>query len=278
MNTVLDAALAYAARDWKVFPVARNKRPITEHGRNDATLDKAIIRGWFSTRLDALGAVATGEESGIVGLDVDVRHNVHGPDSLEDLGVALHPTTATAHTPSGGFHLIFKHPGPGLYIKTIAGQLGPGLDVRGDGGSLTLPPGPGRFWDPHLGRGAPLAPMPEWMRIPEQQMSQRATFASKPVGELSRYAESALDSAFRKIIDAPAGQQETTLNKEAFALATLVAGWGMPPKAALDVLQAAADKMPSHDRRRPWRQKEIERKITDAFAAGLRHPREKRRG
>jgi hypothetical protein len=49
---------------------------------------------------------------------------------------------------------------PGDFVKTIAGELGPGLDVRGDGGSLILPQGLGRSWDRILGPDLPLLPMP----------------------------------------------------------------------------------------------------------------------
>jgi hypothetical protein len=89
----------------------------------------------------------------------------------------------------------------------------------------------------------------------------------RPVGKLSPYCEAAARNAYKRIVEAPAGQQETTLNSEAFGLARLVVGWGMPPSLALDVLQKAAQKMPSYDRRRPWRQRELDRKVTDAFAA-----------
>jgi hypothetical protein len=58
-------------------------------------------------------------------------------------------------------------------------------------------------------------------------------------------------------------------------IAVVSRGW---PALALEALRKAAGKMPSHDQRRPWRQKELERKVTDAFADGLRHPRERRYG
>jgi Bifunctional DNA primase/polymerase, N-terminal len=269
----------YAARGWPIFPMSMRKVPLTEHGLSDATTDLAAIREWGRRWPSAIPALATGEPSGVVALDVDVKPDAYGPDSLEALGVNFHPATPTSHSPSGGFHMLFQHPGPGRYIKTIAGRLGRGLDIRGDGGSLMLPPGPGRHWDPHLGPDTPLAPMPEWMVIREPEpVRATATGATNPIGELSAYCEGALDAAFRRIVEAPAGQQEQTLNKEAFGLATLVGAWGMPPALALEALHKAAGKMPSHDRRRPWRQKELDRKVTDAFAAGLRHPRERRNG
>jgi hypothetical protein len=121
--------------------------------------------------------------------------------------------------------------------------------------------------------------MPEWMTPKEPKALKTTPHGPvRPVGELSPYCEAATRNAYKRIVEAPAGQQEATLNSEAFGLARLVAGGGMPPRLALDVLQKAAQKMPSYDRRRPWRQKELDRKVTDAFAAGLRSPREVRRG
>ena len=274
MSAALNAALDYSRRGWPIVPfMAKNGRkvPLTEHGVLDATLDENQIAQWCK-RPDVLVAIATGKPSGIVALDVDIRADGSGRDSLEALGVNFHPSTPTDHTPGGGYHCLFAW--PSYEVPNSAGKLGRYLDVRGDGGALILPPGPGRFWDPHLGPDLPLAQMPEWMVIREPApVRPTTTGAVKPIGELSAYCEAALDNAFRRIIDAPVGQQESTLNKESFGLATLVAAWGMPPRLALDALQKAASKMPTYDRRRPWRQKEIERKITDGFAAGLRRPR-----
>jgi putative DNA primase/helicase len=221
-------------------------------------------------------ALATGKVSGIVALDVDLKPAAYDPVSLEALGICFHPVTPTAHSPSGGYHMLFKS--PGHFVKTIAGRLGLGLDIRGDGGSLMLPPGPGRFWDPHLGPDTPLAPMPDWMVIPEREPKRTSAGAIKAVGELSPYCERALDNAYRRIVEARAGQQEITLNSEAFGLGTLVGGWEIPPALALEVLRRAAARMTSYDRRRPWRLKELERKISGAFTAGLCHPRERCHG
>jgi hypothetical protein len=268
-----EAALVYAGRyGWRVFPVSPDKRPLTAHGRSDATTDQPVIRDWFDRWPRALAAVATGAESGVVAIDVDVSHNVHGPDSLEELGVAFHPATWSAHSPSGGFHLLFRH--PDHFVKTVAGKLGPGLDVRGDGGSLTLPPGPGRFWDPHLRPDlVDLAPFPNWGRIPEpapEAIPSRAGFVDQT---LSRYGEAAIDGAVDAIVKAPAGQQEATLNRECFSIGQLVGGGVVPAALAEDALKIAAAGMPSYDRRRPWNRRELDRKIQAALFAGMREPR-----
>jgi hypothetical protein len=94
--------------------------------------------------------VPTGEESGIVVLDVDP--DAGGSESLaklerEDGPV---PMTAKARTGGGGIHLFFRYR-EGTQIRNSAGLLGPGLDVRGEGGYVVVPPsrtcGPYRWID-----------------------------------------------------------------------------------------------------------------------------------
>jgi hypothetical protein len=98
----------------------------------------------------------------------------------------------------------------------------------------------------------------------------------KPETGLSPYATAALDSACRKIVSAPQGEQETTLNSEVFSIGTLAAAGAMPPDFARRALIWAAQQIPSHDARRPWLTRELETKVELAFADGLRCPREVR--
>lgn len=269
---LVDAARCYVGRGWPLFAVGPDKRPLTAHGRTDATLDLPQIHEWCRRWPHALLAVATGEAAGIVALDIDVTDKLDGWDSAAELGMVFAPETPIAHTPRGGSHLIFAHPGAGIFVKTIAGKIGPALDVRGDGGSLTLPPGPGRYWDPHLGLDTPLAPMPVWMLSPEPKPID---VGSRPMAKqrLSRYGEAALDGAVKRIITAAAGAQETTLNVETFSIGRLVGGGVIPACLALNALTWAARKMPSHDARRPWREVDLVRKVKVAFADGVAEPR-----
>jgi putative DNA primase/helicase len=275
--TPLDAALGYACRRWRVSPWATRcdqKFPLTSHGSLDATLDEAQLREWWARWPDAVPSIATGEPSEIIALDVDVRSDGSGFDTLcDDLGIYVHPESPTAHTPRGGCAILFSW--PGHFVKTIAGKLGKHLDIRGDGGSLILPPGPGRFWDPHLGPDTPLQPMPEWMQIREPEppiMPDALPPARQQL--LSRYAEAALDGAVKAIIVAPAGQQRDTLNREIYSIARLVAGDIMPAGLAVESLQWAARQLRSHDPRRPWRPLELDKMVRAAFADGLAKPRQ----
>jgi Bifunctional DNA primase/polymerase, N-terminal len=271
--SVLDFALLYGGKGWPVSPWTVDKHPLTEHAINDATTDPDQIREWWRKWPQALAAIATGERSGVVAVDID--NEPDGFLSLELLGVHVQPCTPTAHTPSSGYHMVFRW--PGYYVKTVAGRLAPGIDIRGDGGSLLLPPGPGRTWDPILGPGTQLAPFPEWAVIPETGAT-RASLIRPPVlgpgGGLSNYGEAALDSAVENVMHAPQGQQEQTLNGEAFALGTLAGAGGIPPALAIEALIWAGCKMPSYDPRRPWQHRDIDKKVRDAVYAGMRQPRD----
>jgi hypothetical protein len=83
--------------------------------------------------------VPTGKKSGVVVLDVDVDDG--GLDSLAKLERAGTPApkTARACTGGGGIHIFFRNP-RGTEIRNSAGLLGPGLDVRGEGGYVVVPP------------------------------------------------------------------------------------------------------------------------------------------
>jgi hypothetical protein len=268
----LDAAFLYASRGWPLSPWGQrgnDKFPLTPHGKDDATTDPAIIEKWWSRRPDALPSIVTGEPSGVVVLDIDVRPDGSGYDSLDDLGVAFHVETPTAHTPSGGCHCLFAW--PGHFVKTVAGALGPFLDIRADLGSVIMPPGPGRYWDPHLGLDTPIATMPDWMVLPE---AERPRAGHRPIvpQALSAYGEAALDAAIKAILDAPNGTQRDTLNRECFAIGGLVAGGILPSATALELLLWAGRRMVAHDPRRPWR--DTDKLVRAAFVDGLRCPRQ----
>jgi len=277
--TPIEAALDYAARGWPVFPVRFNRDPLarkvphTAHGKDDAVSDVTIIRNWWGRWPNAVPSIVTGEPSGIVGLDIDIRPDGSGFDSLDELGISLHPETATAHTPRGGCALLFRW--PGHFVKTVSGDLAPHVDIRGDRGSLILPPGPGRFWDPHLGPDTPVAAMPDWMVIPEAEAPAPAPEPSTPSrsARLSHYAEAALDSAVAAIKQAPDGQQRDTVNREVYSIARLVAANEIPAALAIESLQWAARQLRSHDARRPWRPGDVQKLVRLAFSDGLAHPR-----
>jgi hypothetical protein len=273
VTALLEAGIEYIHRGWPILPVGTHKRPLIPGGFHNASMDEAIILEWSQRFPNALWAVATGEGSGVVALDVDVRETGSGNDTLEELGVPFHPTTPTAHTPSGGYHCLFQW--PDFKVASSAGKVGPFLDVRGDDGYLIVPPGAGRKWDEHLGLDTPLAEMPEWMMVAEAKEAKPAP-PPRPTRDLNPYGKAALERAANAIVKAFNGQQRETLNREAFGIGQLVGGSILPATLALNTLSWAARQMPSYDSRRPWRSHDLNHAINDAFNAGLRQPREAR--
>jgi Bifunctional DNA primase/polymerase, N-terminal len=130
-DNALDAALAYAARGWPIFPATARKTPIFEGWQEAACTDPATIKGWWKRWPDARIALPTGKRSKLVVLDIDVKDpRAYGFDTLADFGFAILPESPLAHTRSGGLHVYFAR--GETEIKNSIGVLGPGLDVRGD--------------------------------------------------------------------------------------------------------------------------------------------------
>lgn len=166
----------WAMRGRQVFP-CRDKRPLTSRGLLDATTDRATIERWWLRWPDANLAVRCGSPSGLVVLDVDGEA---GADSLRDLERSYEPlpTTTSVLTPRGGSHYYFQH--PGTDVKTTAGHVAAGLDIRGDGGYVLVPPSVGAngrayTWDEE----AQPAPMPRWLVAATTR--QQARRAPEPV-------------------------------------------------------------------------------------------------
>lgn len=191
VSPTLAAALAYAARNWRVFPLhtardgkcscraddckSKGKHPRNSNGCTGATTDTAQIHQWWAQWPDANVGVATG--NGLVVIDIDPRHN--GDESLAAL--EPFPESPRVLTGGGGQHIYLTTAVP---IRSSAGQLGPGIDVRGDGGYVVAPPsvhesGREYLWDLGADLDLPLAPAPAWLptRTPERRS------ASQPVAD-----------------------------------------------------------------------------------------------
>lgn len=139
----LEHALAYAAWGWRVIPLEPGfKHP---RGFNDwqtrATTDpERIQKGWSGKRASWGVSIVTGVQSNLAVIDVDPRHG--GDETLADLEHehGRLPDTVESITGGNGRHLLFKMPA-GVVITNDAGKrLGPGLDVRAEGGQIVAPP------------------------------------------------------------------------------------------------------------------------------------------
>lgn len=134
-NARLEAALGYSRAGWNVVPLS-GKRPMVPWARYQKTrVVEAEIRDWWARWPDANVGVVTGAISGLVVLDVDGEEGLR---ALSEQGLAV-PSTLTSKTGGGGFHHLFRHPGGGQTIRSFVRKL-PGLDLRGDGGIIVVPP------------------------------------------------------------------------------------------------------------------------------------------
>lgn len=171
---VLPAALRYAAMGLRVLPIRPvSKAPMLNDWPTRATTDPDTIRGWWTRAPQAGVGITMGWQPDgrtIICVDVD-NHNPAqlGADTIRDLEDAYGalPDTWTAITGSGGQHQLFTVPAD-AGIRNDAGRLlGPGVDIRGDGGQIVVAPTIHPNGRPYEWETAPwdqaIAPAPGWL-------------------------------------------------------------------------------------------------------------------
>lgn len=137
------------------------KHPRVGAWQQEASADESKVRAWFGFWPDSSYGIATGEGSGVWVLDVDPRHE--GQDALAKLRAERGelPDTLTVRTGSGGWHVYFKHV---QGLRNSGGKIGPGIDVRGEGGYVVGPGCPhasGMHYE--AARGGAIADAPAWL-------------------------------------------------------------------------------------------------------------------
>lgn len=237
MNDPAQEAATFAARGWPVLPLHHPlvagcscgrpdcgsvaKHPRIKGGLNAASTDADQIAAWWKRWPRANIGIRTGAVSGLVVVDVDPAHG--GLDSLQRLQRrnAPLPDTLRVETGSRGAHLYFEHPGG--HIRNDAGRrLGPGLDVRGDGGYIVAPPSvhaAGRRYQ-WLDKATEPAPLPDWLhqRLAHREPARR----TESIVLDNAYARTALHRASYAVAHAPVGTRNNTLNRAAFRMGRLV--------------------------------------------------------
>lgn len=133
-----NSAIYYASVGWPVFPLTPGgKTPLTRHGFKDATTNLDQVNTWWATTPQANIGVPTGGRFDVIDID-----NPHGFTSLttyrlelEQAGHPLPQPLGIAHTGNGGKHWLIPPTGKGN-----ATHLRPGIDYRGIGGYIVVPP------------------------------------------------------------------------------------------------------------------------------------------
>lgn len=246
--TMLAEAIEWAERGIPVFPLKpRDKVPLTEHGVKDASQDPKQIREWWEKWPNANIGGATGSSSARWVLDQD---GPEGAASLAALVLQNGPIPDTMTVTTGrGKHFWFMEPWDGDRIRNSAGKVAPGLDVRGDGGYVILPPSVhpnGTVYK--LERELQPVDAPPWLLA-------KARKPSKPVpvpvaaGQIPMPSGSSNErdrvlgiarAAAERIRSAPEGTRNQTVNDECFN----VGGYLASGKATVDdvasILEEAA--------------------------------------
>lgn len=261
-------AFHLALRRLAVFPLSPGtKVPLKgSHGLKDASADCDVARArWTETPTANIG-IATGAASGFWALDVDPKHG--GNKSLAGI-MDQHgrpPPTVSVHTPSGGLHLWFRWP-KGIEIRNSAGRVGPGIDVRGEGGYVVCPPsalstgGRYRWVEPAAGR---IAEAPWWLvqltLPPRKERVNGRDGATIRHGGFDSYIAGAIRDELAQLARARDGTRNHQLNRTAFAVGQFVKAGAVPEDWAVQKLEAIAGDI-------GLPQVETQRTIASAFQA-----------
>lgn len=197
-------ALMLAAEGFKIVPLPpREKFPrgLSEWQKR-ATNDVAQIEEWFAKHPDrgvgwAMGTQPNGLN--LAGIDVDVAGGKLGFSTMAELrdrfGLReMMRNTTRTETGTGGWHLIVDT-GP---VVCTNGKLGPGVDLRGEGGFLVAPPSIHPNGERYKWSKAPWDVPPfrvwesfaNWMNHPEAEEGGRSLSARpRPVGVASSLSE-----------------------------------------------------------------------------------------
>jgi bifunctional DNA primase/polymerase-like protein len=249
------------------------KHPRVAGGLTVASVDPATIAHWWRRWPSANVAIRTGAVSGIIVLDVDPDHG--GDESLD---VLLHdhgplPPGAIVRTGSGGQHIYFAHPG-GVIRNDTGRRLGPGLDIRGDGGYVIAPPsrhptGSLYHWD---GPQRELPHLPDWLldrlRDPVRPPARSTPPAVEPSStrRLSAWAKAALERELANVSAAQQGTRNDTLNRSSYSLGQIVGSGALNADDVECLLLDRATAIGLGER-------EARATIASGLSAGARQPR-----
>jgi hypothetical protein len=240
-----------ACRSPAKHPIAK----LAPNGSHDATADEQTLRAWWA---EVPGASVGLALAGLVVVDVDPRNG--GDRALAGLVLVEGPLPPTPHafTGGGGDHYLFRAP-----TFELRGKPWPGVDIKtGPGAYIVAAPSKhasgGRYvWAPAPWSVAPSA-LPLWLLLklmkPADVDALRGTPAPRHEVRVNAtaYARRAIESACRRILEAPRGTRSDLATREAFTLgrfvksgevsaaelvgalfgATRSAGWDNPEKTA----------------------------------------------
>lgn len=236
---IVDVALAIAATGLPVFPCGRNKKPAIAkkdggHGFLDAVTDPSEVRALFAKAPHAaLIGVPTGERSGFDVLDFDYRH---GAADWEITNASRLPETRSHRTKSGGKHMLFATV---PCVRNLASKFAPGMDVRGTGGYIIMPPSVGYS----VITDVDIAEWPDWLLTillaakPEQ--APRPQSNGKAVEISSKRLSAFAEKVAARLREAPEGGKHFALRNAALSLGGIQAAANLSDADCSQILIAS---------------------------------------
>ena len=180
--------------------------------------------------------------------DIDIKEH-DGWETLEAEGISLPLGTPRIRTLTGGQHAVFRQ--PGFKISNSAGKVGPGVDIRSDGGYVIAA---GSVVYDHDGqrlgsydwitgssyRDAPDAParLLELLKPSERERPEPGEPRNDPGA--SKWARAALEAECRIVTGTTKGGRNVQLNSSAFNIGQIVGGGHLDYEHARLALLAAA--------------------------------------
>jgi hypothetical protein len=112
-------------------------------------------------------SVPTGLVNRIFVIEGDTKKG-HGVDGLASIKALEKkhgklPATLMAVSPTGSVHRFYKHPGKGFRVRMSTSEIAPGVDIKGDGGMVFVPPSVRTDGTYRWLNDLPIADAPEWL-------------------------------------------------------------------------------------------------------------------
>jgi hypothetical protein len=168
---LLEAAISYRRRGWSVMPISpTTKTPLIKWKDLQTRLpDEEEIHQWWEEFPAANIGLITGRISGLAVIDVDPERGGNTEETLKEF-----PTGRVSKTGGGGNHL-FYHLAPNTPPIPNRVNVRPGIDVRGEGGYVVLPPSRHASGRPYrwIEKGKPSRSIPGLLLVDQSTSSVR---------------------------------------------------------------------------------------------------------
>lgn len=256
--SMLDAALSWAARGFRVFPLAEGTKdqPLCSFTK-EASTDEALIRAWWSdpmtgaVRSHNVGVLTTD----MVVVDVDVRNAK--PGLVNFLNLAGGFDTLTVRTPSGGYHCYYS--GPDSAGRQGKHGLGEGIDIRSHGNYVVAPGSLTPEGVYSVALDYPVVPVPPAIAVRLRPPLTRDTAASFTLDETPGLVARAI--AFLQSDQAPVAVEGENGDDTTYRVACRLRDLGVSPQGAFAL-------MLTHWNDRcdpPWEPDDLNVKIENAY-------------